>query len=216
MQAVHEAAERNDVEALKVLLDADPRLVDAEEDEGGWGPLHVACSAGSLDAARLLLYRGANVNRANGHGFTALMDACNGGYVEVVRLLLAQGSDPTLHDSHRWTAFMFASVGRACSGSDHVAVIRLLLEDGRLPVDASDEGGRPALYLACAEGYPERARVLLMEGMTDHTIANHRGLTPMAFAQRRGQQECVQLLEVRGQFQPLPDLALDWYPHVLT
>lgn len=57
MAPVHDAAERDDVEELRSLLDADPGLTSAED----WSrrqPLHRASRGGAVEAARLLLDRG--------------------------------------------------------------------------------------------------------------------------------------------------------------
>lgn len=77
MAPVHEAARLNEVVALGRLLDEDPGQVDAEDEASWLGlPLHEACASNALDAARLLLDRGAGVDRANHQGKTALMVAC--------------------------------------------------------------------------------------------------------------------------------------------
>lgn len=59
---MHEAATRNDVEALAALLDAEPGLVHAlkftEVSLVMWqngSPLHFAASAGSMEAAQRLI-----------------------------------------------------------------------------------------------------------------------------------------------------------------
>ena len=197
---MHEAARENDVEELRRLLDEEPGLVEAE---AGYvrlheRPLHAACSEASMEAACFLLDRGADMDTRNRYGQTPLMRACMAGRAEVVRLLLAKGADPALRDENSGTALMWASSNREHPGCDHVAVIRLLLEDGRVPVDARDLSGRTALWWACFYEYAERARVLLLEGGADHTIANDEGMTPMARARRMDYHETVQLLEVRA------------------
>lgn len=54
MATVHDAARRNDVEALRRLLDEDPGLVEKEEWQGTRNtPLHSACRYG-----REILWRG--------------------------------------------------------------------------------------------------------------------------------------------------------------
>lgn len=63
MAHVHGAAERNDVEALRALLDINPELVEADLEWDNSKPLHRACQEGAFEAARLLLDRGAGVNR---------------------------------------------------------------------------------------------------------------------------------------------------------
>ena len=196
---MHDAARWNDVEALRRLLDEDPGLLEAEGDVGlRERPLHIACHAGSGEAAGYLLDRGATIDKKNACGETPLMLACSAGRVEVVRLLLARRADPTSHDRDLWTALMYALSGREHPGSGHEAVIRLLLEDGRVPVDARDSDGRTALMITCFHGHTERARVLLLEGLADPSIADNYGVTPMARAGRANHHETVRLLEVRA------------------
>lgn len=190
------------MEALRGLLDADPGLLEAEH-----APLHYACRAGSVEAARLLLDRGAGIDSTDADWVTALMVTSEHGRSEVAALLLARGADPTLRSSGGWTALMVASDGPESPGSDHVAVIRLLLKEGhhdrnrQMWIDARDNSGSTALLCACYVGYTERARVLLLEGRADHTIADDDGLTPMAEAQREGRHDCVLLLQVSRQSQ---------------
>lgn len=199
MAAVHEAARGNDMEALERLLDEDPGLLGAEHE--GWGreqPLHVASGAGSLEAACLLLDRGAAIDARDGYGRTPLMWACVAGYAQLVSLLIARGADAAVTTSEGSTMLILASYGLQWPGSDYVEVIRLLLRDGRVPIDAGDQEGCTALWHACLMGYTERARVLLLEGRADRTVASDEGETPMAVAQRKGSRGCIKLLEVRG------------------
>ena len=81
---------------MKLWLD---RGVDANLPTDGLGrtPLSVACQAGHFDTVRLLLERGAEVDRAmsrgSSRGSTALLAACYNGHVAVARLLLEKGAD---------------------------------------------------------------------------------------------------------------------------
>ena len=59
-------------------------------------PLMIACMYGDVEAARLLLEKGAAVDAQREDGITALMDACGRGQVEAARLLLEKGADRTL------------------------------------------------------------------------------------------------------------------------
>lgn len=197
---MHTAALNNDVETLRVLLDTEPGLVD-EQDFMGQTPLSRACDRGCLEAARLLIDRGADIE-ARDIGETSILEgACESGFVEIVSLLLDRGADPLRPSAHLSTPVEYATMGTGSPGSDHIALLRLLLKDGRLPVDARGEGGTTALLLSCFGGYADRARVLLLEGRADHTLADDHGRTPMLWAQERGNEECVRLLQVseRGQ-----------------
>lgn len=205
MTPVHEAAEDDDAEELEILLNEEPGLVEAVH---GWRrdrPLHVATYNGSVEAAHLLLDRGADINSRNIYGATPLMRACESGRAESVAMLLARGADPTLVTSTcSWTSLMYASFGTANDDSDYVAVIQLLLKDGRLPADARTVDGKTALWWACVYGCADRARVLLLDGRADHTLANDEEETPMAAARHHEREACIELLEVR------------WHLHIRT
>ena len=54
--------------------------------------LYDACEKGKVDVARLLLDKGAEVDRADKDGATPLYIACQQGHVDVARLLLERGA----------------------------------------------------------------------------------------------------------------------------
>ena len=54
--------------------------------------LFAACQNGHLDAARLLLEKGADVHKASNANRTPLHEASYSGHMDVVRLLLANGA----------------------------------------------------------------------------------------------------------------------------
>ena len=56
-------------------------------------PLWDACRTGHVNAARLLLDKGAEVDRADKDGATPLYIACQQGHVDVARLLLEKGAE---------------------------------------------------------------------------------------------------------------------------
>lgn len=201
MDPVHDAARANEVEALRALLDADPSLIEAE----GRGqfhrqrPLHFACMNGCVEAVELLLDRGADCSAVDRRGDTPFMMACAWGHAAVVTLLLARGVDPTERDERQMTCMMRAAYQFGSTESGRVAVLGLLIKDGRVDVDARDSEGNTALWWACNQGRPERARALLMEGGADHTITGRYGMTPMAAAKHYdhlGARSCMRVLEV--------------------
>ena len=67
-----------------------------------------------MEAARLLLEKGAAVDARREDGGTALMVACECGHVEAARLLLEKGADRTLRDSEfNETALEWIDAGNA-------------------------------------------------------------------------------------------------------
>lgn len=182
-RGVRRAAELNDVQKLRALLGASPELTEAIVDDfARMRPLHCACRGGAVDTVDLLLDLGADCRARNEEGYTPFILACKYGRAAVVKLLLARGFDPSIREGGAGTGLIWAAPQDGDGKADHVAVIRMLLEDGREPVDARDRVGRTALWYASRYGKSDRACVLLAEGHADHTIPDHQGRTPLDVA----------------------------------
>jgi ankyrin repeat protein len=93
-----DAAEQGDAPAVARLLaaGADPNASVAEREPSGQvvqvTVLGEAALYGRLEVARLLLDAGADLDRADGDGFTPLMTAAGAGQVQALQLLLARGA----------------------------------------------------------------------------------------------------------------------------
>jgi uncharacterized protein len=131
---VHEAAALGRPERLQTLLDEDPTRANAFGDDG-FHPLGLACFFGHVDAARLLLERGADVNALsrNEHIQTAAIhaSAASEGKGELVRyelveLVLEHGADPNLPQGGG-----FRAIDAARQNGDE-RVEQLLLEHGAM------------------------------------------------------------------------------------
>ena len=85
-------------------------------------PLFIACEAGNVDAARLLLDKGAEVDRANQNGATPLYIACQEGHVDAARLLLDRGAKADRATKRGSTPLSIAKL------KGHAAVVALLEE----------------------------------------------------------------------------------------
>src|SRR4051812_6601024 len=101
---VQEAAALGRTDRLRELLDEDPERANEFGDDG-FHPLGLACFFGHVDAARLLLERGADVNALsrNEHIQTAAIHAAAAAEgkdesvrYELVELALDHGADPNL------------------------------------------------------------------------------------------------------------------------
>ena len=108
---VFEASALGRTERVRELLDEDPARVNAFGDDG-FHPLGLASFFGHVDAARLLLERGADVNALarNEHIQTAAIHAAaavgdtgsdESTRYELVKLVLEHGADPNL-EQRRW------------------------------------------------------------------------------------------------------------------
>jgi ankyrin repeat protein len=150
----------SDVEMIALLLDhgADMSL------EGSEGkPLVMACLEGFVDAARLLLDRGAAVNGFNAAGWTPAEAAACGNHLDVLELLLERGASldliprPEFGYVHCGTPFALACI----FGS--VEAARLLLERGS-DIEGRDSRGATPLINALLNGQPGSVRLLLSRG----------------------------------------------------
>jgi len=102
-----QALEADDLEQVEALLQngVSPDSVD----EGGTTPLKSAAMGHSMDLARLLLSRGAQVNQLSEMGQdTALHVAAVHADLALVRLLLEHGADPNLMDEFEETPLSIA------------------------------------------------------------------------------------------------------------
>ncbi|OGV97496.1 MAG: hypothetical protein A3I04_02140 [Nitrospinae bacterium RIFCSPLOWO2_02_FULL_39_110] len=69
----------------------------------------VASDEGYLDIVKILLADGADVNKKDNDGSTALIEAVGKGHIDIVKVLLAAGADPDAENDNGVTALWMAS-----------------------------------------------------------------------------------------------------------
>src|SRR2546428_7317609 len=104
--AFYAAIRVNDLAKLQALVKAGPS--DAAKDERGITPLMYAAAAGSLEAVKLLVEAGADVNARNDMNSTALMWAAT--EIDKMRLLLQPRADLNATSTHGRSALMIAAI----------------------------------------------------------------------------------------------------------
>jgi ankyrin repeat protein len=110
---VFEAAAVGRAERLRELLDGDPSLANAWADDG-FQPLGLATFFGHVEAARLLVERGAEVNSASRNDMKVMplhSAAATGdpeARYELAKLLLENGADPNARQQDDFTPVMAA------------------------------------------------------------------------------------------------------------
>jgi len=151
---VFDAACVGDATRLAEVIDADPGPVDTISGDG-FSPLQLACFFGNLDAARLLVARGAATGTVstNDMAIHALNAAAAGGHTAIVALLLDAGAESDAPQHGGWTPLMSA----AANGD--AATLDVLLEHGADPRVRADDGG-DAAALADQRSHPELAERL--------------------------------------------------------
>jgi ankyrin repeat protein len=140
---VFEAASLGDVERLRELLGSDPSLATAFSADG-FTALHFSAFFGGIEAARVLLDHGADVD-ANGRGWmtgTPLSSAASGRHCDVARLLLDAGADPDVRQAGGWTPL------HSAAHNGDLEMVELLLARGADATATNDDG---ATVLSMAE-----------------------------------------------------------------
>ncbi|GAI14151.1 unnamed protein product, partial [marine sediment metagenome] len=121
---------------------------------------------------------GADPNKVDQDGRTALMFASFNGHTEIVRLLLDEGAELGIRDAMGRTALLYASTG------PFAETVKLLLDHHADPnIVDNDEQFSPLMH-AAAEGQLEVAKLLLDSG-ADPALKDIDGETAALFAHNR-------------------------------
>ncbi len=187
------AAGSGDLATLARQLDAG-QAVDTRDGRGRTALL-LATRANQVEAARLLIGRGADVNAKDDIADTPYLYAGAEGRTEILKLALATGAD--LKDTNRYGGT--ALIPAAEKG--HPDNVQLLLEAGVDPDHVNGLGWTALLEaVVLTDGGPVHQRIVqqLIAGGADVNIADRDGVTPLAHARQRGFSAMVLLLEQAG------------------
>lgn len=180
------AAGAGHVDLLQKLLAARAN-VNFANDRGGTALMYAA-TGGDPDSVELLLSHGASVNVKAANGWTAVTLASAKGYENIVKRLLNAGSDVNVADIYGLTPLM-----RAVSGQK-LEVVRILLDQKSLRINAKDDQGETALHYAAASGSKEISRLLLTRG-ADANARDSADRTPAKVALLEGHPEIAEFIE---------------------
>jgi ankyrin repeat protein len=143
-----QACIQGDIETVTLLLSA-----GISPDEG----LTSSAQNRNLDVVRLLLSKGAAVNKKDQNGITALHVAALQGGPEIVQLLLDKGADPNVTNDKNETP-----LHKAISGDGNLEVVKLLVQSGAKLTAADAEGVTP-VRLAAIRGSKQIYSYLLAQ-----------------------------------------------------
>jgi ankyrin repeat protein/truncated hemoglobin YjbI len=208
------AAWLGDLGALREHLERNPKLVDAIDPADDYQEVSLLCHAvcgGNIECVKLLLERGAPVERHSGKLLT-LATVMN--RADLVRLLIEHGADVKrgrylgpLDDEQRPVADLLIASGKkvpdwmlpyACRpdvSTNELHRVKVLLDYG---ADLDDRGryGLTALHYAVRGGKVPLIKLLLERGAKPDTL-DDEGLTPP-----------LHLTKTRAKFDPIPVLEL--------
>ncbi len=164
---VADAAYAGDLGEVKSLVNARADLDQPQE--SGWTAVMWAAAKGRYDIAEYLLANGANPNKADAKGTTALHLASNQAtsQVEIVRLLLAHKAAVNAKDQDGNTPLLLAQ---------NPAIIEALVGAGA-DVNAANKEGLTALFAASEGGQIPIVKLLLSKGAKANVKT--AGMTPL-------------------------------------
>jgi ankyrin repeat protein len=172
--------------------------VNYQDPSSGSTALMLACGYNFADMARFLVEHGADLNRQDKQGQTALMIAAYRSE-EIFTLLLSKGADIKVKDKEGRTAFTHAWVG-VLSEEVPLAVVETLLNKGADVNEAPDRGpaeGYTCLMMASGNNRPGLVSFLIGKG-ADVNARARDGKTALGLAQEEGHSEVVKLLIAAG------------------
>ncbi|MCY4627114.1 MAG: ankyrin repeat domain-containing protein, partial [Acidobacteria bacterium] len=155
-------------------------------------PVLDAAKRGDVESLKAELRSGADVNAAQGDGFTALHWAAKLGNREVADVLIAAGAD--LEATTRLGGHMPLHVAAAAGKAGGVEALLV----GGAPAGAMTLTGAEPIHLAAAAGVPEVVTALIAHGASVDARETEWGLTALMFAAVRGRVEAVKTLMEAG------------------
>jgi ankyrin repeat protein len=194
-------------DALGFVIEGEGRRARSprEPDGGELTALVYAARTGSIDAARVLLDAGADVNQVTRYGWSPLLAATQNRNYQLGKFLIERGADVNIANKGGWTPLYLATDNRNLEGGDyptrtpdmdHLDYIKLLLDAGADPnarlIESTetrtvftnqwlDEEGATAFLRASQSGDVELMKLLLEHGADPH-IYTTLGVTPLAAA----------------------------------
>ncbi len=181
------------VSLSNIVSNATPDFINSTNNGFKSPLLNLAAYKASLDAVKLLLEKGADINGRDSEGRTALFKAVASWSTDIIKFLIEKGADVNAKDTNGDTPLhieqMFAD-----EGTDF-EIVKLLVESGADPNALNNLGETPLYY------HLNNPKVVkfLVERMKDiKHFTDKAGNTPLHYAVRKGKLETVKILLESG------------------
>ena len=172
-----DASEANNPERVREILSQHPKVdVNWRKQSYLGGIFHLACKAGRLEVAQLLLaHPGLDINGLNQADQTALELACEYGRVSIVRMLVADSRVKVNYGGKKFPLYFACQEGRT-------EVVRLLLAHHDIDVNRRYSAGYSPFLIACWSGRADVVWELLKDGRADVNSQDDCSRSPLWLA----------------------------------
>lgn len=189
------AAENNDIEKLQNFLKEDVDIETKDSDKRT--ALMVATYENNIDAAKLLIEAGANVNAQDDRLESPLLHAGAYGYLEILKAIIATGdANHLVLNRYGGTALI-----PACERG-HTKIVQELLKIEDYPIDHINNLTWTALMEAIVLGNGGKTHAnivqLLVNADCDVNIPDKNGISPLQHAKKSNYKDIVNILEKAG------------------
>jgi ankyrin repeat protein len=181
--ALAQAASCGYIDVMLCLLDHDADINLSDGGELAYTPIESAARNGQLDAVKLLVERGAEIDKENSIGSTALIGACISAHQDILLYLIQSGATINHADNQGQTALHYL-----CRYAKHW--------DGNVITQTID-GKTPALLNTKFQDYTKVFNTLL-EKSADVNLLTGYGYTPLHLAAESNTPSFIQALFGKG------------------
>lgn len=154
-------------------------------------PLLKAAQNGHLGVVDLLLDKGASLEAQDAGGRTPLAWAIENDHLSTVELLLERGASPVLKFSNKEKLLLLAAQTRRSLAT------ALLAKNTEMDLNATDDDGLTALWLAVLNHHQDIAKILL-DCNANRECRDADGQTPLLWAVRNRHEVLIELLLNEG------------------
>lgn len=188
-----QAVENNDLERMREIIQDSSYPIN-ETNAKGETPLLIAAHENYIEAAKLLIKAGADINQQDTIQDSAYLYAGAQGKTEILKYML-EHAEPNQAIVNRFGGN--ALIPAAEKG--HLDNVKLLLTDGKVDIDHQNKFGYTALIEAVAltDGsvvYQQIVQELLAHN-ANKILRDHYGKTALDYAREKGYTEMINMLE---------------------
>ncbi|MFC1887197.1 ankyrin repeat domain-containing protein [Candidatus Cloacimonadota bacterium] len=186
---IHELISSDDLTGVETILASNPEFLEVE-DSLGLSPINYASAYGKLEAVKLLVQLGADLDHGDNENSNPLHNASANAHMDIVEYLISIGMDVNKTDDNQNSPLDFATrVG-------HMGIAGLLIDNGA-DINVVDRYGGVAIHSAVYSGNLELVELLVDKGADIH-VGNTWDVQPIHYAAWRGHTDIVEYLLSKG------------------